>query len=241
MLPRPRVLLSPSTSPKPPAAPRVHPPRRSPSLAAKAPRVETVTDNENEEDTEEQRRSANAPSHNTRSKNPNVHYIAQEEMLSCVDVAQFTLSPYTLASRRFPMEIINTVLDEEKVKLMEYRHLMKSPNYCRLYGTSYGKELVKIAQGMPGRVEGTDTIFFINKYNVPTTRCKYVTYVRIVVNYIPEKSYTYHRRLTIGENQVNYPHDCGMPTSNILIVKLLINSVVSTTGAKFITVNIKYF
>ena len=139
------------------------------------------------------------------------------------------------------MEMLNPVLDEDKVKLMEYRNLMKSPKYCQLYGTSYGKELGKIAQGMPGPVEGTDTIFFIDKSNVPTTRCKDVTYVRIVVNYIPEKSYTCRMCLTIGNNQVNYPHDCGIPTSNLLIVKLLLNSVVSTPGAKFITVNIKYF
>ena len=139
------------------------------------------------------------------------------------------------------MEMFNVVLDEDRVKLMEYRHLMKSTKYCQLYGTSYGKELGKRAQGMPGLVEGTETIFFSETSNVPTTRCKYVTYVRIVVNYIPEKSYTYHMRLTIGGNQVNYPHDRGMPTSNLLMVKLLLNSVVSNPGAKFITVNIKYF
>ena len=94
---------------------------------------------------------------------------------------------------------------------------------------------------MPGLAKGTDTIFFIDKSNVPTTRCKDNIYVCILVNYIPEKSHNYRRCLTIGRNQVNYPHDCGMPTSNLLIVKLLLNSVVFTPVATFITVDIKYF
>ena len=59
--------------------------------------VETVDDNEYEEDTEEQRRSSNVLAHNTRSKNPNFHSIYQEAMLSCVYVAQITLPPHTLA------------------------------------------------------------------------------------------------------------------------------------------------
>ena len=68
------------------------------------------------------------------------------------------------------MEILNAVLDEDTGKLMEYRHLMKIPNYCQLYGTSYRKQLGRIAQGMSGLVEGTDIIFFINKAYVTTAR-----------------------------------------------------------------------
>ena len=109
-------------------------------------------------------------------------------MQSCLYFAQLTLSTYTLASQRFPMEMLNTVLDEDTGKLMEYRHLVKSPNYCQIYGTCYRKELGRTAQGIPWLVEGTDTIFFINKAYLPTTRCRDVTYVRIVVNYRPEKS-----------------------------------------------------
>ena len=139
------------------------------------------------------------------------------------------------------MEMLHAVLDKDTGKLMEYRHLMKSPNYCQLYGTSYRKGLGRTAQGMSGTVEGTDTIFFINKAYVTTARCRDVTYVRIVVNYRQEKSDPYCTRLTISGNKVNYPHECGMPTYNILTVKLLLNSVVSTPGSHFMTINIKYF
>ena len=40
---------------------------------------------------------------------------------------------------------------------------------------------------------------------------------------------------------VNYPSNYGTPTVNLLTVKLLLNSVVSMPGAKFVTIDIKYF
>jgi len=44
----------------------------------------------------------------------------------------------------------------------------------------------------------------------------------------------------MGGNLVNYPGDCGTPTANLLTVKLL-NSVISTPQAKFMTIDIKDF
>ena len=55
-----------------------------------------------------------------------------------------------------------------------------------------------------------------------------VTYVRIVVNYCPEKSDHNRVRLTVGGNCINYPGDYGMRTSGMLTVKLLLNRVIST-------------
>ncbi len=42
-------------------------------------------------------------------------------------------------------------------------------------------------------------------------------------------------------NLVNYPGDCGTPTANLLTVKLLLNSIISTLNAKFMTLNLKDF
>ena len=94
---------------------------------------------------------------------------------------------------------------------------------------------------MPGQIEGTKTIFFIDKVDIPTACWRDVTYGRIVVNYRPEKKGPYHTRLTVGGNQVKYPHDCGMPTVDILTVKLLLNSIISTPRAKFMTLEVKAF
>ena len=71
--------------------------------------------------------------------------------------------------------MLNSVLDTDTGELMEYRHIMKNPKYRNLYGNSYAKEIGRLAQGMPGQVTGTNTIFFINKKNVSADRWRDVT------------------------------------------------------------------
>ena len=82
-------------------------------------------------------------------------------------------------------ELINAVLDKDTGELMEYRRLMKNPRYRTLYRDSYAKELGRLAQGMHGLAEGTNTIFFISKKEIPSDRWRDVAYGRIVVNYRP--------------------------------------------------------
>lgn len=48
-------------------------------------------------------------------------------------------------------------------------------------------------------------------------------------------------QITIDGNLVNYPDDCGTPTADIITVKLLLNSIISTRNAKFMTINLKDF
>jgi hypothetical protein len=45
----------------------------------------------------------------------------------------------------------------------------------------------------------------------------------------------------MGGNLVNYPGDCGTPTADLLTVKLLLNSIISTPNAKFLTLDLKDF
>jgi hypothetical protein len=45
----------------------------------------------------------------------------------------------------------------------------------------------------------------------------------------------------MGGNLVNYPDDCGTPTADIITVKLLLNSIISTENANFMTINLKDF
>ena len=47
--------------------------------------------------------------------------------------------------------------------------------------------------------------------------------------------------MVAGGDRVHYPGDAGTPTADLLTVKLLINSVISTPGAKFFTMDIKDF
>ena len=68
---------------------------------------------------------------------------------------------------------------------MEYQRLMKKPKYRQLYRNSYAKEIVQLAQGITGLVEGTKTMFFIEKKDVPVDRWRDVKYERLVVDYRP--------------------------------------------------------
>ena len=94
---------------------------------------------------------------------------------------------------------------------------------------------------MPGRVKGTNTLFFIGKEDIPTASWRDVMYGHIVVSYRSEEQDANRVRLTIGGNRVNYPGDYGTPTTNMLTIKLLLNSVISTPGEKFMTIDIKDF
>ena len=45
----------------------------------------------------------------------------------------------------------------------------------------------------------------------------------------------------MGGDRTNCPFDCGMQTAELLTIKLLLNSVISTPGAKFTTIDISNF
>ena len=71
-------------------------------------------------------------------------------------------------------------------------------------------------------------MFFIEKTNFPVDRWRDITYGIIVMDYRPEKSDTYHTRLTVGGDRVNYPGGCGTPTVDLTTVKILLDSIVLT-------------
>ncbi len=47
--------------------------------------------------------------------------------------------------------------------------------------------------------------------------------------------------MVVGGDRVHYPGNTGTPTANLLTIKILINSIISTSGAKFMTMDIKDF
>ena len=91
---------------------------------------------------------------------------------------------------------------------------------------------------MPNRVEVTDTMFFINENKIQNDRGRDVTYGRIVCDVREGISEKNRKRLTVGGNRINYPGDVGTPTACLLTVKLLVNSVVSTAGSEFMTLDV---
>jgi hypothetical protein len=93
---------------------------------------------------------------------------------------------------------------------------------------------------MPGRVTGMDTIFFIPKDKVSRAKAKDVTYGLITCLIRPEKTKEPNRTTIVaGGDRVHYPFNTGTPTTDLLTVKLLINSMISTPGARFFTMDTK--
>ena len=64
---------------------------------------------------------------------------------------------------------------------------------------------------------------------------KDVMYGKFNCDYQPTKDEPHHTRLTVGGNLVNYPGDHRTPTADMLLVKILLNSIISTKGAKIMT------
>ena len=84
-------------------------------------------------------------------------------------------------------------------------------------------------------------MFFINKHQVSHDRFRDVTYGRIVCDYREGKDEPNRTRLTVWGDRINYPDPCATPTADLLTVKLLIKSVISTEGAKFCNLDIEKF
>ena len=150
--------------------------------------------------------------------------------------APFT--PQQAASRKYPLQFLcdlaYAVLDDKTGDLLEYHHLMKHPKYKDVWTKSFGTEIRHLATT-------TETIFFIKKDEIPQERRGDKTYARIVCAYQEGKKDKYRTRMTMGGNLINYPDDCGTPTADLLIVKLLLNRVVSTPNSKFMTLDLKDF
>ena len=88
---------------------------------------------------------------------------------------------------------------------------------------------------------GLTLCFIIDKDEVPADRWRDIAYGKIVCNVRPHKAETKRIRLTFGGSNTTTTINCGTPTANLLTVKLLINSIVSTPGAKFLGLDLKDF
>ena len=171
--------------------------------------------------------------------------ITTDMLMSVCEFTSTTFSPSQTAMRRYPLqfwcEFAGAVMDDDTGEMLEYRHLVKIPKYRERWSKAFGKEIGRLAQGYKDEVEGTNTLFFIPYDQVPEEKKKSITYARICVDFRPDKKDPYRCRITLGGNLINYPGDVGTRTADMLTVKLLLNSVISTPGAKFMSLDISNF
>ena len=72
-----------------------------------------------------------------------------------------------------------------------------------MWKKSLANEFGRLAQGVSNRIDGTSTMYFIPKEEVPFTTKK-VTYPKIVCNIRPNKADTHRTRITVGGNLLDY-------------------------------------
>ena len=108
---------------------------------------------------------------------------------------------------------------------------------------SSANEFGCLFQGVGNRIKSpTNTCFFIHKHVVPVDRFKDVTYGKFECSVRTQKvDELYRTRLVLGGNCIHCDFDVGTSTAGMLLVKILLNSVISTPNAKFMTIDISDF
>lgn len=142
-----------------------------------------------------------------------------------------------------------SVMDEDTGELLEFRQLRKHPKYKKIWDTSYANELGRLCQGvgespmnpMMQRVKGTDTFRVIKYEDIPRDRRKEIRHTTVVCEVRPDKDDPNRTRITVAGNRIYYPGDVATPTGSLDLVKLMINSVLSRTGARMACFDVKNF
>ena len=117
------------------------------------------------------------------------------------------------------------VMDAESGRLLKYRQLINHPKLGEKWSKSSANEFGRLANGVGGRVKGTNTIKFIKTSNVPSNRRRDVTYGQFVCTVRPEKSEKNGKRFVVGGDRINCPGEVATPTAKMLVAKLLFKYV----------------
>ena len=133
----------------------------------------------------------------------------------------------------------NAVVDQTTGESLNYKKLIDNEETSVIWNHSCANEFERLFQGIKGRIIGTKTFFFIPFHKLPPGRK--ATYARFVCDIRPQKTETHRTRMTVGGDRINYPGDVDTKTADITTTKILLNCVVSTPNAKFMTLDVKNF
>jgi hypothetical protein len=137
-------------------------------------------------------------------------------------------------------EMANFVLGENG-ELLEYCKLIANQATWATWMHSYGNDIRQLPQGMPAATLAPNYCFH-QKAPGPLRQSKGRD---LWPHHLPHQTKKLEelnqKRLAAGGDRVHYPGNTGTPTTNLLTVKLIINSIISTPSAKFMTMDIKDF
>jgi hypothetical protein len=151
--------------------------------------------------------------------------------ISAQPKTQYTKKPSDNTEVILLPEMANAVICPETGKLLKHQELITKLRYKIKWIRSTANEI--------NRLYNTNTIRFIRRYNIPKGRK--VTYGSFVVDIKDPKEEKEHTGLIVGGDQIEYPGDKSTRTAGLTTAKILINSVISTLGAKFLVIKITNF
>ena len=208
---RHRNPLNITTPPQPPSSEQLEPPTSPPSISVAA---------------------SSSPSTPTTT----LHRSSRGTKVARVDPRTHRLLPtHSIHAMAPPALIPYCKYAHDKIHL---RQALIGPEGA-IWERSTAKELGRLAQGLPGLVEGTNTMRFIHHNLKPADRI--ASYCRTVCAINLKKADTHRVRFTYGGDLSDYPYDVSTPTVDITTVKIHLNSVVSTPGAKYATFDLSNF
>jgi hypothetical protein len=122
----------------------------------------------------------------TQDEMNHVEHVTPMAARHCIKMRENSITPTD--DSFFVQQWVNTIIDPATGASMEYRHLIKHPKYSKIWAQLFSNEIGRLAQGVGGQIEWTDTINFIEYNKVPIDRRKDVTYGnKVVDNRRPKK------------------------------------------------------
>jgi hypothetical protein len=123
-------------------------------------------------------------------------------------------------------EMANAVICPERGKSLRHQELITKLRYKIKWMRSTANEI--------NRLYNTST-----RLNIPKGRK--VPYGSFVVDIKDHKEGKERTVLTVGSNRIEYHGDKSTRSTGLTTAKILINSVISTLGAKFLVIDINFF
>jgi hypothetical protein len=133
----------------------------------------------------------------------------------------------------------NAIIDPDTGESLEYRHLIKNPKTRDTWLRAAANEFGRLMTGLKRGINGTQTMRFIYKHQVPKGRK--VTYARFCCDFRPQKDEPNRCRITVGGDRLDYPGEVATKTADMTTIKCLLNSVLSRSKARFMTGDVKNF
>ena len=130
------------------------------------------------------------------------------------------------------VKAIKAAINDNKSKTMNFRMAMNSDEKAN-WKQANDEEFE--------RLHNTDTIRVIDKSDIPQKRTIAYYNPQVKIKTTSDGKTIFRVRGTIGGDKIDYPGLVAANTADLKTIKLLINSTISTKGAKFMTLDIKDF